>query len=298
MMRRLCHHTLPVLAPAGIAMLLVTVWVWHSSPVLPKVQAQGASPFVVFDGTLFKNKPNLTALGVRSVAVLYESRFWDSRKVQGDLPDRTLVERMPLELKTGTTGFVIIDIERWPVRGSSSVVDDSLAKYRTILHWLRDGGLVQPLGYYATVPIPDYWRAIKGPGTPDFLDWQKENDRLQPLADEVDALFPSVYTFYADRQGWTTYAIAQIAEARRHAHGKPVYAFLMPYYHESNQLLGGSYLERDYWELELRVVRQHADGLVVWGGWGPNGLEPWNDDAVWWQVLKEFLKTTPPVAPQ
>lgn len=295
-MPRSRNHVISVLAFAGIPILLIAVW--HKTSVSQAVEAQTAKRFVVFDGTLFQNKPDLTAFGVRPVTVVYESRFWNGQRSKGTMPDRALVEQLAKEMNTPSIDFVIVDIERWPVRGDASVVMDSLSKYRMMLRWLRDGGLVRPLGYYATLPSPDYWRAIKGSGKPDFLAWQKENDQFQPLADEVDALFPSIYTFYADRQGWTTYAIAQIAEARRHAHGKPVYAFLMPYYHESNRLLGGSFLERDYWELELRVVRQHADGLVFWGGWGLNGPEPWNDDAVWWQVLKGFLKTIPPVAPQ
>jgi hypothetical protein len=59
--------------------------------------------------------------------------------------------------------------------------------------------------------------------------------------------FSILYTFYADRQGWVAYAIAQISEARRKAKGKPVYAFIWPQYHESNQLLGGQFLDADYW---------------------------------------------------
>jgi hypothetical protein len=95
----------------------------------------------------------------------------------------------------------------------------------------------------------------------------------------VDALFPSIYTFYTDRQGWVTYAIAQITEAKRKAKGKPVYAFLWPQYHESNLLLGLRPLDSDYWELQLNTVAQHADGVVIWGGWGANGPELWNEEA-------------------
>jgi hypothetical protein len=119
---------------------------------------------------------------------------------------------------------------------------------------------------------------------------------LDKIATQVDALFPSIYTFYTDRQGWVTYAVAQIAEARRKAHGKPVYPFLWPEYHDSAPLFAHSPIDPDYWELELNTVYQHADGVVIWGGYS-NGPDPWNEDAPWWQVTKRFLNRIDTVAP-
>jgi hypothetical protein len=167
----------------------------------------------------------------------------------------------------------------------------------SVLSWVKDEAPGVPFGVYGTVPIPDYWRAIRDPASAEFRSWQRDNDRLEGIGDRVDALFPSIYTFYLDRQGWVTYAIAQISEAKRKAKGKPVYAFLWPQFHESNQLLGNRPLDRDYWELELNTVYQHADGVVIWGGWGVNGPEPWNEEAPWWQVTKQFMRRINQAAP-
>jgi hypothetical protein len=172
-----------------------------------------------------------------------------------------------------------------------------VTKYRTVLRWFHEAAPRLRLGYYGTIPVPDYWRAIQGTTSADFKAWQQDNDRLGLIAKDVDVLFPSLYTFYADRQGWVAYAIAQISEARRKAKGKPVYAFIWPQYHESNQLLGGQFLDADYWELELLTVRQYADGLVIWGGWGTGGPQPWDEDAPWWQVTKRFLSRIDIVVP-
>lgn len=279
-----------------IALLLfglgLICWAVFSRP-LPESAASSANEpvsrtFVVFDGTLYKQKPDLSQYGVRPITILYENRFWPSGETTTTLPQEGIVRALATEVASSLSP-VVIDIERWPVTGSLSLVESSVTKYRTVLRWFREAAPSLRLGYYGTIPVPDYWRAIQGTTSAEFKAWQQDNDRLSLIAQDVDVLFPSIYTFYADRQGWVTYAIAQISEARRKASGKPVYAFIWPQYHESNTLLGGQFLDADYWELELLTVRQYADGIVIWGGWGTSGPQVWDEDARWWQVTKTLL---------
>jgi hypothetical protein len=162
----------------------------------------------------------------------------------------------------------------------------------SVLRWFNDAVPEVLVGYYGLPPIRDYWRAIKDQNTPEYLSWQAENDRLRPLVDGVNALFPSLYTFYTDRDGWVKYAIASIREARRYPGNKPVYVFLWPQYHPSNLFSGLKYLPADYWKLELETARQYADGIVIWGGWeiDKNAKAQWDDNAPWWQVTKKFIE--------
>ena len=260
---------------------------------LPESAASSANApvsqtFVVFDGTLYKQKPDLSQYGIRPITILYEGQFWPSGQASTNLPQQAIVHTLAAEVASSLSP-VVIDIERWPVTGDSSVVQSSVTQYQTVLRWFRETVPSLRIGFYGTIPVPDYWRAIQPPTSADFKAWQRDDDRLSAIGQAVDALFPSIYTFYADRQGWVTYAIAQISEARRKANGKPVYAFIWPQYHESNQVLGGRFLEADYWELELLTVRQYADGLVIWGGWGNGGPQAWDEDASWWQVTKTLL---------
>jgi hypothetical protein len=244
--------------------------------------------FAVFDGTLYKQKPDMRQYGIASIAILYEIRFWPSGDATTALPEQQIVRTLATEVASSISP-VVIDIERWPVTGSSSLVQSSVTKYRTVLRWFRQAAPGLRVGYYGTIPVPDYWRAIQPTTSAEFKAWQQDNDRLELIAKDVEVIFPSLYTFYADRQGWVTYAIAQISEARRKAKGKPVYAFIWPQYHESNEILGGQFLEADYWELELLTIRQYADGLVIWGGWGNSGPQVWDEEAPWWQVTKTLL---------
>ncbi|MGE0470491.1 MAG: hypothetical protein AB7L09_17765 [Nitrospira sp.] len=253
------------------------------------VSAAAQRPFIVFDATLYKNKPSLNGYAIRPIKLLYESRLFARNQPHASLPAQETVRSVAKELRGGPDR-VIIDIERWPLKGDANVVKANVDKLLAILSWIKAEAPDIQVGAYGTVPLPDYWRAIRGPGNKEYHAWQQDNDRLDEMAAQLNALYPTLYTYYPDRQGWVRYAVAQLTEAKRKANGKPVYAFLWPQYHDSNKKLRLQPLEPEYWELQLNTVRQHADGLVIWGGWGEKGPESWNEEAPWWQVTKQFLR--------
>jgi hypothetical protein len=247
--------------------------------------------FLVFDGTLYSNKPDLSAYGIRPITLAYAGKFGPDWHKQADrLPDLQAVQAVAREAQQ--KGYVVVlDIEHWQLKGSPDSVRDSLTKYMTVLNWFRAAAPGLSVGYYGAPPIRDYWRAITDISSQERQSWMAENDQLRSLAGAVDVLFPSLYTFYPDQAGWKKYAIAQIEEARRYGKGKPVYVFLWPQYHNSNRILGGRYLPDDYWLLELETAKEYADGIVIWGGWGSdNRPAKWDDSAPWWNITKEFLK--------
>lgn len=253
-------------------------------------------PFIVFDATLYKNKPSFSGYPIRPITLLYESRLFPGKHTPTAMPQEQTVRSIAKELR-GASEPVIVDIERWPLKGDAKVVKENVGKLSSILSWIKAEAPDIHVGTYGTIPLPDYWRAIRGPVSKEYQAWQRDNDRLEELVAQLDALYPSLYTYYPDRQGWVNFAVAQLTEAKRKAHGKPVYAFLMPIYHESNRQLGLRPLDSDYWELQLNTVAQHADGVVIWGGWGTKGPEPWDEEAPWWQVTKRFISRIGGVAP-
>jgi hypothetical protein len=247
--------------------------------------------FVVFDGTIYKNKPDLLVYGIKPIDLIYVKTLWKEGQDINDLPEVARVRQSARGTKADRK-ITIIDIEHWKLSGHKSIVTESLSKYMTTLRWFNDAAPEVLFGYYGLPPLRDYWRAIKGSNTPEYLSWQTENDRLQPLVYRVNVLFPSLYTFYPDREGWVKYAIENIREARRYPGNKPVYVFLWPQYHQSNLSSALKYLPADYWELELETARQYANGIVIWGGWDfdKNAKAQWDDNAPWWQVTKKFMK--------
>lgn len=265
------------------------------SPSSPK-------PFLVFDGTLYSNKPDLSAYGILPITIAAAGKFGPDWHKQADhrLPDLQTVQTVAREAQQKGHG-VVLDIEHWPLTGAPDSVRDSVTKYMTVLQWFRAAAPGLSVGYYGAPPLHDYWRAIKDTSSQEHRSWMGENDQLRSLAGAVDVLFPSLYTYYPDKAGWEKYAIAQIEEARRYGGGKPVYVFLWPQYHESNLTLGGRYLPADYWLVELETAKQYADGIVIWGGWGSdNRPVKWDENAAWWKITKEFMKSgnrSPPATP-
>jgi len=282
-----------ILAGAAMAGVILSR---HPSSIEPTVLASIPPDFVVFDATLYKDKPSLVPYHIRPITLLYESRLFVANQLPTAMPPQTIVRTIAYELRSSKEP-VALDIERWPIKGDEVTVQSTVRKFLLVLSWVEHEAPRVAFGVYGTVPVPDYWRAIRDPASAEFQSWQQDNDRLERINDKVDALFPSIYTFYPDRQGWVTYAIAQIAEARRKAKGKPVYTFLWPQYHDSNVLLSHQPLDPDYWDLQLHTVAQHADGAVIWGGWGENGPESWNEAAPWWQVTKRFMRQLDQTAP-
>ena len=201
----------------GLALTVSTVL--GQTPPSPK-------PFVVFDGTGYSNKPDLSVYGIQPITLVGAGTFGPDWYKQADLlPPSESVQTMAREAQQKGVP-VVLDIEHWPLKGSPDVVLASLQKYMTVLTWFQNAAPGLSVGYYGAPPIRDYWRAIKGPTNQDYQSWMGENDQLRSLAETAVVLYPSLYTFYPNRAGWKLYAMAQIEEARRYGKNKPVYVFL------------------------------------------------------------------------
>ena len=253
-----------------------------------KAETQVVCRFPVFDAIKSARKPDLSGYGLRPINVLYQRTLWGGKKAShDDLPPKDVVS--DLARKSAANGVItVLDIEHWPLHHvADTEIENSLARYLQVVTWFRAAAPGLPIGYYGNPPIRDYWRAVKGAGTPEYRAWQGDNTRLIPLATKVDALYPSLYTFYADPSGWVSYATENLREARRLAGGKPVYAFIWPRYHESNKLIGGKEIPASFWRMQLETVRRKADGAVIWSA----SWETWDDNAPWWQETKRFMSS-------
>ena len=142
------------------------------------------------------------------------------------------------------------------------------------------------------VPQRAYWQAIQPENSPAHRRWQRENDAVRSIAEYVDIIFPSLYTFYSKEDDWVRYAVANLREARRIAPGKPVYCFLWPQFHDSTRR-AYELLPAEYWKRQLGTCQGLADGIVIWGGVGEagrmNGWLSWDDNAPWWKATVEFV---------
>jgi len=243
--------------------------------------------FKVFNGLLYSSKPDLRSFGLEPIKIIYHADLWREGQDDSKLPDPIRLKQVLKRVKADSHNIAVIDIEHWLVtQPDGSFSRENLDKRLKVLEALRESSPKTLLGYYG-IPIEDYWRATNGRGRNESPQWQAENDRMMPIIEAQDVVFPVLYTYYADREGWIKLAIAQLTEARRLAKGKPVYAFLWPQYHDSNHILGSDYIKPDYWKLELETARKYADGIVIWGGY----QQEWDEDAEWWKITVDFMKS-------
>jgi len=256
------------------------------------IDKENGETFRVFEIFGYRNRPDLGSHCVERMKIWYAKEFWPDgaphkRDFDLDLPDRGRVERAAM--RSSEFGEItVLDIEHWPVE-DETFAQAAVDNHITVLDWFRKAAPPdQQVGYYSMLPIRDYWRAVKGEESGKYRDWQEENDRLVPLADEVDIVFPSIYTFYEDQEGWLTYAKAQIDESRRVAPEKQVIAFLWPEYHPSNEERSGDPLEADYWRVQLDFLREHADGVVIWTIDRTKAID-FADIPPWWDETVRFI---------
>ncbi|MEI8699546.1 hypothetical protein [Mesorhizobium sp. ISC15] len=240
--------------------------------------AETRAPFRLFEAIRFAGGPDLRAFGFEHLTIV------DPHVLGPDVPDTGQV-RQALAVPRSNE-YLNVDIESWPLEGPDQA--SSIAKYQKTLSAFRKADPSVKLGLYAVLPIRDHWRAIGHQGAAALDDWKQQNTNLaSSLIPYVDALFPSLYTFYGDKDAWIAYAQSNIGEARRISQGKPVYCFLWPQFH--NTL---AFLPDDLWYTQLDTCRRLADGIVIWGTIGSNSpYRPakWDENAEWWQATLRFL---------
>ncbi|MER9226856.1 hypothetical protein NKI39_14670 [Mesorhizobium sp. M0664] len=244
--------------------------------------AQSRTPFKLFESLIFTgDAPDLGRLGFEHLTIA------DPHVLGLDVPNAEQVQKA-LELPRSNQ-HLVVDIEQWPLEGAYAARASSIAKYQATLGAIRKADPSLKLGLYGVLPMRDYWNAIGWRGDDALRDWKSRNGEIaSALVPYVDELFPSLYTFYGDKDAWVVFARANIEEARRISQGKPVYCFLWPQFFKTF-----AYLPGDYWYTQLDTCRRYADGIVIWGTMtreASNRPEQWDENSEWWQATLRFLR--------
>jgi len=173
----------------------------------------------------------------------------------------------------------IINLEHWPL-------PQKMQNYIDVIDWWHEARPDVRVGYYSLIPQREYWAPIvESLGqNPEYVTWWKQQNaalarmrdttgKFAPrgLADVVDFICPSLYTFYTDKQSgpeyshdawWEVYAIANIEAARQYQ--KQVYPFLWPRFHDSNTVAGLQYIGDELFQRQIEICLKYADGCVIW----------------------------------
>lgn len=251
----------------------------------PNPKPKPSGDFKLFEDINYANRPNLQKLGLEPLQLYYEGAFFNDKQRQGSTDFSLPLPGRVAAAAKGARDWSIIDIERWwssDQSGTTPPPQEGIAAYVKVLSDYRQNlASGKKMGLYGTIPTRNYWGPVKG-GTRE-LRWKDGNDKLKPLGGLVDATFPSIYTFYADRDGWEKYAIAQIEEAKRIAPDVPCYPFLWPEYHP-----GKGPIERDFFRLQIQLCKDYADGAVIWTLSSTKRID-FQDIPGWWEAVTDFL---------
>jgi hypothetical protein len=253
-----------------------------------------AKEFKIFDGTLYLNKPDLSEYGIKNINIYYGTSLWPGGTDKSELPKKSIITSMATKasINNNTT---ILDIEEWPLsRVSDKIFYKNLNKYITVIKWFKNVAPNIEIGYYALPPTKAYHRILKGKKHKEYIEWKNKNNMTKPLANLVDILCPSLYTAKRKKAEWAEVAIENIKEAKRIGNNKPVYVFLWPFYDKNPATKKRDiykYIGADYWRLQLKTVKDSADGVIIWGGWDFQKWKRanWEESAMWWIETKKFI---------
>lgn len=242
------------------------------------------SKFVVVQSMHYKGGVDVSEFGVVRNPIIYESSLLPS-KASDQLVRGADFDALVAGLEKGPLPTVI-DIERWSIYTESEIDrTKNKEKFLEVLKRIHGARPEILLGFYGVIPERTYWPIVDKNKIEERKKWARLNDKaVSDFAQYVDAIYPSLYTFYEDQAGWRIYAEETLKAARKF--GKPVYCYLWPQYHSSNLKLHGEYLPVAYWQMELETCYQHSDGIVIWN-YEPDA--PWNPHAPWWQQTLKFL---------
>ena len=234
-----------------------------------------------------------------------QKSYWDIDGGENPFYDPPNELRVKELVGTATASTVFMDLEHLPtnfrdawdhdgdhttptISITDADRDRAIAEMSDIADWVHEADSDLTIGYYGVIPQRDYWSFVDPNRSEELAELQLRNEKFAALAEHVDVLFPSLYTFYNQPENWKVYAKGMIAEAKKY--NKPVYAFIWPQYHSGS--LGGTFIDGVYWRMQLEeLYALGIDGVVIWGGY----LQQWDVSALdddpdnWWYQTLDFM---------
>ena len=226
--------------------------------------------FPVYDNMFYIGKPDTTKYGLIPSNIIDDAHIWPHGQNYGALPSRGVFDALVAANNTNP-GPTVLDIEKLPLKGSPSTIQQHLQVLATLADWTRADAPGKTVGYYGYNTLT---------GVPPA-----SRSYAQQLARHVEAFFPSMYTFDDDQAAWATRAVTEAAEDRALAAGKPVFFYLWPQYHDGTPKQF-QYIDTAYWKFQLDTSYKYADGIVLWG---PSRFA-WDETSGWWAETLEFVR--------
>lgn len=272
----------------AISVLSAIAFYWVMAPAVlnpiatvaqPKSTVAQPKSFVITQFLYYDGKPNFAKYGIKPMFPLGNPQdYWVKPLNTEDSPDEQKTRAIA---RTGQSdAFYYVDIEHL----SFEKIAVDVEKMAQIGRWVRSERPDLKFGFYGNPPFTSPWNRP--------ASWKEANSKLHPIVQNVDFVMPDLYTVHTDPQRWLAQARETIAEAKQYK--KPIYAFIMPFYHPgAGKELTNKPISGEYWRLQLETLYQSIDGIVIWA-WAPGttwkSIASETDPNNWWYQTLDFMK--------
>ncbi|HEY6927528.1 MAG TPA: hypothetical protein VI653_28895, partial [Steroidobacteraceae bacterium] len=132
--------------------------------IVPAALADTGKCLRIFDATAYIHKPDFGRIGVETGNVFEPDRFWPRGAGDDDLPDPSAAGEWLRRIRA-KRGLLILDVERWWLRGNDTDVQEAMRRYLSVFDWIRSAGYGEPMGYYGTIPTYNAEAALQKVGS-------------------------------------------------------------------------------------------------------------------------------------
>lgn len=240
------------------------------------VFSQEEKDFKVFNALLFKNTPDLSEFGFSKINLIYEDGVISTnyRRQKGDVNWRFIDLKKILsesnKSKRNSDVPTCLDVEYWgarlynpnTIKAAEDIFVELINLYRS-----NDTNSLVSVFHYGTIS--------------------------EKIYNASNIVYPCFYTHSADKQEWLNMVRYWMNIIKKRDRKMPVYVFIWPQYNPvpSRHNLGYTFVDKDFWRLQLETLYPICDGVVIWSHHRDNdGKEVYFDENMpWFQETLKFM---------
>lgn len=240
---------------------------------------QKKSNFLIFDGLMIKNKPNLRSKGFSRINVIYEDSLLsypsNSKKVLEKKELNLNKYKRSASKVNSNKSPICIDIEAWPLYKEN--LSTNIQKYESAINLFRQLSQRNDIGYFGVLPYGNVY---------------KYDSNFDKIAEQSTIAYPVFYTKNKNKSDWLKDVDKQLSIIKTNWPNLKIYAFIWPQYHTNNSFYKDKYIPKEFWEFQLEELRKRCDGVVIW--MPPFELSNrkdifWNDNYDWYKSTLSFI---------
>lgn len=262
-----------------------------NSSALEMSKCKNKKGFVFYNQLHFKKIPNLLDFGLKPISFIYGAQLWKDRVKRDTLDSKYLINNYHKKKLLGNSNILCLDIEHWPIRRvDEKQLNKTIANFSAVIQLFRTIYPDVKIGIFEYGPpsfYPLYDQFANGNVENKlYKAWQQEMERIKPITDQVDILFPQLYSRWPGNiDGWERCAREALKHSRVIAAGRPVIPVLCPQYwlrDKTSPIINGY-----EWDIMLKTTHELADSVVFWSI--SKTATNWESNAEWWLKTKQFV---------